>query len=38
MIISIWHCKSVGFARQKSRFYRAKAALLQRETIGFGTY
>jgi len=35
MRISIWHCESVGFAMQKSRFYRAKPTLLQRKTIGF---
>ena len=35
MVISIWHCESVGFAMQKSRFYRAKEPLLERKTIGF---
>ena len=29
MIISIWHCESVGFAMQNSRFYRAKPTLLE---------
>ena len=29
--------KSVGFALQNSRFYRAKPTLLQCKTIGFGT-
>ena len=29
--------KSVGFAIQNSRFYRAKPTLLECETIGFGT-
>ena len=38
MVISIWHCKSVGFALQKSRFYRAKPTLLECKTIGFGKY
>ncbi|BAU18001.1 hypothetical protein PIOMA14_I_1493 [Prevotella intermedia] len=37
MIISIWHCESGSFGRQKSRFYRAKPTLLQRKTIGFAT-
>ena len=27
MVISIWHCKSVGFALQKSRFRNVKAQL-----------
>ena len=27
--------KSVGFAMQNSRFYRAKPTLLERKTIGF---
>ena len=35
MVISIWHCESVGFAMQKSRFYRAKPTFLERKTIGF---
>ena len=35
MLISIWRCESVGFAMQKSRFYRAKPTLSQRKTIGF---
>ncbi|ATV55781.1 hypothetical protein CTM61_10420 [Prevotella intermedia] len=29
--------KSVSFALQNSRFYRAKPTLLQCQTIGFGT-
>ena len=37
MIISIWRCESVGFAMQKSRFYRAKPMLLECKTIGFIT-
>ena len=35
MLISIWRCESVGFAMQKSRFYRAKPTLLECKTIGF---
>ena len=35
MIISIWHCESVGFAMQNSRFDRVKPTLLQCKTIGF---
>ncbi len=38
MVISIWHCESVGFAMQNSRFYRAKPTLLERKTIGFTMY
>mgnify|MGYP007103288347 CR=1 FL=1 len=32
MITALWHCESVGFALQKSRFYRAKPTLLKRKT------
>ena len=35
MIISIWHCESGSFGRQKSRFYRAKPTLLQCKTYAF---
>ena len=35
--VFLWLSKSVGFAMQNSRFYRAKPTLLQCETIGFGT-
>ena len=35
MIISIWRCESVGFAMQKSRFYRAKPTLLPCKTYAF---
>ena len=35
MVIAFWHCESVGFAMQKSRFYRAKPTLLECKTIGF---
>ena len=35
MVISVWHCESVGFALQNSRFYRAKPTLLECKTIGF---
>ena len=35
MVISIWRCESVGFAMQKSRFYRAKPTLLECKTIDF---
>ncbi len=35
MVTAIWHCESVGFAMQKSRFYRAKPTLWECKTIGF---
>ena len=35
MITALWRCKSVGFAMQNSRFYRAKPTLLECKTIGF---
>ena len=35
MITALWHCESVGFAMQKSHFYRAKPTLLGYKTIGF---
>ena len=36
-ITAFWHCESVGFALQKSRFYRVKPTLLQRKTTRFIT-
>ncbi|KJJ86197.1 hypothetical protein M573_139003 [Prevotella intermedia ZT] len=35
MITALWHCESVGFTTQNSRFYRAKPTLLECKTIGF---
>ena len=35
MLIALRRCESVGFAMQKSRFYRAKPTLLECKTIGF---